>query len=146
MVMLNTVSEQEVKPVGIAILSLTQVVGDRFRRVRQSKLTGCLVVLTDELIHLAIYTAGRCRGCLGIVEVAFLLQLLIDAHLVLRVHDIECRVAWLQSHRIFTCIVDMGLTRLTFLGRDDDDTCHGTSTIDGSRTTILQDLEALDIV
>ena len=38
------------------------------------------------------------------------------------------------------------MTRLTLLGRDDDNARHGARTVDGSRGTVLQDVEALDIV
>ena len=38
------------------------------------------------------------------------------------------------------------MPRTTFLGRDDDNARHGARTVDGSRGTVLQDFEALDIV
>ena len=49
--------EQLIKPVGVAVLRITQVSSLCLWCVRQTKLTARSVILTQQLIHLAIYTA-----------------------------------------------------------------------------------------
>ena len=124
--------EQLVEPVGVAVLRITQVSSLCLWRVRKTKLTARSVILTQQLIHLTIYTARRSVRRTGIEQVTLLLQLLVDRHLVLRVHDVECRITRNQSQGIFTRIADTGCTCLTFLRRHNNHTCHGACTIDRS--------------
>ena len=145
MVLRNAVVEQNIKPVCISVFSLAQISISCFRSVRQSKSCVC-VVTVDQMIHLTIYTTVRSTVYIREVQVTVAFQCLIYVHLFLRVHDVEVTVVRFQTHGEFTCIADLVRTCLTFLGSNDNHTCHGTSTIDRSSRTILQDLEAFDIV
>ena len=146
MVVLDRVREELVEPVGITVLSLAQIVGTGLRSVGQTILTSNSVVLGNQLVHLTIDTAGSGIGSLSIVQVTFLLHFLIDAHLILRVHDVEGGIAGLQTHGVLTSVVDAGLTLLTLLGGDNDHTSHSAGTIDRGSRTVLQNIEGLDIV
>ena len=122
--------EQLAKPVGIAILGIAQIGSLGLRRVGQGKLAGHGIILAQHLVHLAKDTRVGSIGSAGIEQVAFLLQLLIHGHLVLRVHDVEIVVARDESHGELSRIVDVCLTGLTALGGHHNHTCHGTRTID----------------
>ena len=144
--MLDAVGEQPVEPVGVPVLGGTQVSRLRGGRVLQAVLAGGLVVLGDELVHLAVNTAFRCVGGTGILQETLLLQLLVNAHLVLGIHDVEVGVAGLQAHRIFTRITHRAVSGTALLSRHDDNARHGPRTVDGGGGAVLQDVETLDIV
>ena len=145
-VVLNGSWEKRIKPVGIAILCTTQIGSLSFWSISQSKLPGCRIILTQHLIHLTIHTTFWSYGSLSIIKITFLFQFLINRHLVLRIHDIEVSIARLQTHCIFTCIANTSLTGASFFSSNNDDTSHGTGTINRGCRTILQNLETFNIV
>ena len=143
---LDVVLEQEVEPVGVAVLGLAQVGRDVLGRIAQGEGAGGGVVLREHLVHLAIDARLRGVGQLGIVEVAFLLQFLIDRHLVLRVHDVEVAVVGLEAHGVLARVVDTVLPGRTFLRRDHNHTGHRARSIYRCSATVLENLETLDVV
>ena len=145
-VVLDIVGEELVEPVRVAVLGGAEVSGLRGVGVREAELTAGLVELGNQLIHLTIDTAVGGVGRTGIQEVTLLLQFLVDGHLVLGVHDVELGVHRLQTDRIFSVVSDAAGAGATLLGRDDDNAGHGARTVDGGRGTVLEDIEALDIV
>ena len=146
MVVLNRVGEQEVEPVGIPILCSPQVSSLCCSSIGESELSGSLVILADELVHLSVDTAVHAVCGLCVIEVTFLLEFLIDGHLVLGVHDVESRVHRLQTGGILSGVADMTLAGLTFLRSDDDDSRHRARAINRSSRSILEDIEGLDII
>ena len=130
MVHLDAVREQTAEPVGVAIFGSTQIGSLSLVGVSQTKLTAGGIVLSDELIHLTINTARRCVCNFGIVQITLLSEFLINAHLVLRVHDVEFRIARFQAHCKFARIAYRVLALLASLGGDYNHICHGASTID----------------
>ena len=145
MVLRDTVVEQHIKPVCVSVFSLTQIGISCFRSVRQSEACVC-VVTVDQMIHLTVHTTVRSTIHIREVQVTVAFQCLVHVHLFLRVHDVEVAVVRFHTHGKLTCITDFIRTCLTFLGCNDNHTCHGTRTVDRGSRTILQDLEALDIV
>ena len=83
MVVLDGVGEQLIEPVGIAELCLAQVVSACSSRIGQSELSCRRILLSNQLVHLSIDTAGSSIGGLSIVQVTLLLHLLVDTHLIL---------------------------------------------------------------
>ena len=138
--------EKLLKPVGIAILCLLQVGILSLLGVGETKHTSGAVVGVDHLIHLSIYTIVAAIEDIRKIEPSLILQLLVDGHLVLRVENIEIAVRRNQAGGKLTGVVQMSLSLLTLLGSNDDDTCHRARTINRSSRTILQNLEAFDII
>ena len=145
-VVLDAVREQQVEPVGVAELGVPQVSRLRFQGIRQGELLGHGIVLAQELVHLSVDTAVLGIGDVRVVQPAFLLQFLVYGHLVLGIHDVEGGIQRLHTERVLTGIGHRAVPGTTFLGRDDDNARHRARTVDGSRGTVLQDFEALDIV
>ena len=146
MVGLDGVAEQELEPVGVAVLGGAQIGGAGLVSVGQAELAGRLVISVDQLVHLAVDTAVGGVGDLGVVEVTLLIEFLVDVHLVLGVHDVERVVGGDQTGGVLAGVVDVVLAGTTLLGRDDDNAGHGARTVDGGGGAVLQDVETLDIV
>ena len=142
----DVVVEEQVEPVGVAELGLLQVGVHGSLRVGQTKLAVALVILFDERVHLAVETRCGAVGKAGILEPTLGLHLLVDTHLLLGVGDVVVAVAGLEAISELTRIIDGRVSRAAFLGGDDHHTSHGARTIYRGGGTILQDLEALDIV
>ena len=138
--------EKLLEPVGIAILSLLEISILRLLIVGKSEHTRSTVVGIDELIHLSIYTIVAAIEDIRKIEPSLIPQLLVDGHLVLRVENIKIVIRWNQTGSKLTGIVQMSLSLLTLLGSNDDDTCHRARTIDRCSGTVLQNLEAFDII
>ena len=130
MVVLHAVREQQAEPVRIAVFRGAQVGGAGLGRVLEAELAGGGVVLADQLVHLAVDTAVHGVRRLRVVQVTLLLELLVDGHLVLGVHDVEGGVHRLQADGVFARVADVALARLTLLGRDHDNARHRARTID----------------
>ena len=145
-VVLDAVREQQVEPVGVAEFGVPQVSGLGFQGIGQGELLGHGIVLAQELVHLSVDTAVLGIGDIRVVQPAFLLQFLVDGHLVLGIHDVEGGVQRLHTERVLTRIGHRAVPGTAFLGGDDDNARHGARTVDGGRGTVLQDFEALDIV
>ncbi len=129
-VVLNIVGKKKIEPVCVPELGLPQVSGFGFRGVRKRELSGDRVVLTQHLVHLAIDSAVGGIGDFRIIQITFLLKFLIDGHLILRVHNVECVVGRLEPVGIFPCVADAALSGLSFFRCDDDDARHGAGPID----------------
>ena len=95
-----------------------------------------------KLVHLSIDTAaaGPVYGCK--IQPSFLLKFLIDAHLVLRVHDVESPVIGFQPGREFSGVGKATVSLPTFLGCDHNYSGHGFSPINGCGGSVFQNLEA----
>ena len=145
-VVLHIVGEQKVKPVGIAVLGFTEIGRLGLGSIGKGELTGHRIILAEHLVHLAVDTAVGSVRDVCIVQIALLLEFLVDGHLILRVHDVERIVGRLEPVGIFTGVTDAALACGTFLGGDDDDAGHRPCTVDRGCGTILEDLEALDVV
>ena len=118
----HVVVEQQIEPVRIAVLRLTQVVVKSTLVVLQLEFARFRIVGVDHVEHLAVDT-----GVLGVIQhrslqPPFIAQLLIDSHLLLRVTYIIVGVERLHAVGELTGVVQFGLTRLTFLGRHNDHT------------------------
>ena len=146
MVLRDGIAEEQVKPVGVPVFSLSQIGVAGFGGVCKTECAGCLVVAVEQMIHLAIHTTVRGAVGLGKIDDARLLHLLIHSHLLLRVHDVEVIVAWLQAHCELTSIAYLVAALVTFLGCDYNHTRHRARTINRGGRTVLQNLEALDVV
>ncbi len=145
-VVLNRVREQLAEPVCVTILCVAKICSTSLVGVGKSELTCYRIVSIEKLIHLTIYTTICSVRDFCIVQETLLLQLLVYRHLILRVHNIKCRIAWLQTHGVLTSIANLSLTSFTLLSGNNDHTSHSTSTINRSSRTILQDFEAFDII
>ena len=145
-VVLDVVGEQPVEPVRVAVLGGAEIGGLGGGRVLQAELPGRLVELGDQLVHLSVDTALRSVGRPRVLQVTLLLQFLVDTHLVLRIHDVEVRVAGLQADGVFTRVVHAAVARTALLGGHDDNARHGARAVDGGRGTVLEEVETLDIV
>ena len=146
MILRNTITEKQVKPIGILIFSLLEIAIHRLLSISQSKSSRLRIICIHQVIHLAKDATVRSTITLFKREITIVVHLTIYTHLILRIHDIEIAVAWLQTHSEFTSIADTVCTSLTFLGCNNDDTSHGTCTINRGSRTILQNLEAFDII
>ena len=142
----DIIIKEEVEPVGIAELSLLEVGIHGGLRVGKSELSVGLVVLVDEGIHLSVETGGRAIGKRCQFKPSLLLHFTVDTHLFLRVTDIVFAVVGLAAIRKLTGIVDGAVSGATFLRGNDNHTGHGTCTVNRGSATILEDLEAFDIV
>ena len=142
----DVVVEQQVKPVRIAVLSLTQVVVHGLLRKGQIELTGLLVKGVHQAVHLSIQTGTRGIGYLRELQPSLGGHLLVDTHLLLRVRDVIVRIGGLQTIGELTRIVDGAVTLATLLGSDDDHARHGARAVDRGGRAVLQHLERLDIV
>ena len=116
--------EEQVEPVGVPVLLFPK-----------PSVSACIRVLYNACCHqlgqMAVDSALAGIDNVSRIEVAFLLQILINGHLLLGIHDVEVVVVGLKPCRELSCIVDIGLASLTFLGIDNNYSCHGTGTIDG---------------
>ena len=141
MVHLHLVGKQKIEPVGVAELSSPKVSIASSFCVLQAVCARHRVVSTQLLEHIAINT--RILGIYHIVELqpTFVVHFLVNAHHLLRVHDVIVVVAWLEACRELACIVHAGMTFRTSLGRNDNHTTHGASTINGCCRTVLEDCE-----
>ena len=74
------------------------------------------------------------------------MHFLIDAHLLLRVKDVELAVRGHQTRGELARIVNVCLPRTAFLGGDDDNATHGARTVYGRCRAVFQYLKALDVV
>ena len=79
----DVVVEQQVKPVGIAELSLTQEAVAGSLSVGQCILSSLRIVGVDQVIHLTIDTRGAAVHQAGILKPTLLLHLAQDTHLLL---------------------------------------------------------------
>ena len=102
----DIVVEQQVKPVGVAELGLTQECVAGSLRVGQSVLTGFGVISIDQIVHLTIDTRCATVDQAGILEPTLLLHLAQDTHLLLGGADVEVAVVGLESVGELTGIVD----------------------------------------
>ena len=135
----DRILEQLLEPVRIPILGLAQILRTRLRRIDQ-------LTRIDQCVHLAVDTAGRSVRYARVAQPALGVHLLVDRHLVLRIHDVEVRIR--RDHAVgeFTRIVDAADTGTSLLGGDDDHTGHGAGTVDRGCGTVLEDVEALDVL
>ena len=81
----DVVVEQYVEPVGVAVLGLAEVGVPRLLGVHQPERAAGGVLLVDQMVHLAVHTAVGRAVDIGQVEVAGLLHLFVDTHLLLGV-------------------------------------------------------------
>ena len=146
MVLRDGVVEQHIKPVCVPVFCLAQIGVACFFRVGQAIRARRRVVGIDEVVHFSIYTAVRGTVGFGQVQVAGTLHFAVNAHLVLRVHDVEVTVAGLHAHGKFTGIADFVVPGASFLGRHHNHTGHGARTVNRCGRTVLQDLETLDVI
>ena len=102
--------EQQVKPVGVAELCLTQVGVLGSKCVRQAKGSCLGVILVHELVHGTIYTRARRVGKTGKAQPSLGLEFLVDTHLLLRVTDVELTVHGFQAIGELASVVDAGLS------------------------------------
>ena len=129
-VVLDAAGEQLAEPVGIAVFRLTEVrILSRFV-VGQGKGACGVVIDVRQLIHLAEDAAVGGAVGVGEVEPALVAHFLIDVHLLLRVHDVVLTVARTQAKGVFAGIAYAGLAGLALLGGDNNDTRHGSGTVD----------------
>ena len=98
------------------------------------------------MVHLTIHTTVGCTICTGEVDDSTLLHLAINSHLLLRVHDIEIAVTRFEAHGELTRIANLVATGVSLLGCYDNHTSHSARTIYRGGTTILKNLERLDVV
>ena len=135
----DRILEKLLEPVRVAVLGLAQVAVARLHGVfKQSGI--------DQRIHLAVNTARRRVGDTRIAQPALVVQLLIDGHLVLRVHDVEIGVGGNHTIRELARIIDMADASTSLFGRNDDHAGHSARTVDRGGRTVLQDIETLDIL
>ena len=145
------VGEQLVKPVGVAHFGTAKIVNHSLLSVGQSiavvfvTIEGGIIVV-HQVIHLAVDTARRCTVARHERQETVVLHLTEHRHLLLRVHDVELRVAGLQAHGILARVADARRAGLTTLGGHDNHTGHCARTIYRGGATILQNLERLDVV
>ena len=144
--MLYLPGEQEVEPVRVAELGSLEVGIAGCLGVLQSEASLDGVVGTELLEHVAIDA-----GVLGVDHVvelkpAFVVHFLIDAHHLLRVHDVVVVVAGFEAGCELARVVHAGVSLRASLGGDDDHAAHGPGTVDGGGRAVLQDGERLDIV
>ena len=135
----DRILEKLLDPVRVAVLGLAQVAVARLHGVFQQ--SGI-----DQRIHLAVNTARRRVGDTRIAQPALVVQLLIDGHLVLRVHDVEIGVGGNHTIRELARIIDMADASTSLFGRNDDHAGHSARTVYGSCGTVFQNAEALDVV
>ena len=135
----DRILEKLLEPVRVAVLGLAQVAVARLHGVFQQ--SGI-----DQRIHLAVNTARRRVGDTRIAQPALVVQLLIDGHLVLRVHDVEIGVGGNHTIRELARIIDMADAGTSLFGRNDDHAGHSARTVDRGGRTVLQDIETLDIL
>ena len=146
MVVLNAVGEEFLKPVGITILSLSQVLIARCLTILKGKGAGGGVILISQLIHLAIDTTLRGAVGVGEVEPSLGSHLLIDTHLLLRIHNIIVAIERTLAQGVFACITDAALACLTFFRSDHNHAAHGSCTIDRGGRAVFQNIERFDII
>ena len=137
-VVLNGVAEQLLEPVGIAHLGLTQVGGAAGRRILDHVAARRRVVGLDKLRELLVDAARRVVDRRGVVQPALLVHLFVDAHLLLRIHDVEGGVLGNHAHGELARVADARHAGRTLLGRHDDHARHGARTVDRGRRTVLQ--------
>ena len=126
----DIVVEQQVKPVGVAELGLTQEVVASLLCVGQGISAGLRVVGIDQVIHLTIDTRCATVYQAGILEPTLLLHLAQDTHLLLRVTDVEVAVVGLEAVGELTRVADRRLALATGLGGDYNHTSVSFGTID----------------
>ena len=146
MVLHDVAVEQQVEPVGVHELGLTQIVVHGGTSVGQTELAVGGVVLVHQVIHTTVDTRRRTVDQRSELQPTLLLHLLEDAHLLLRVADVEVAIVGLQTIGELTGVVDLGVALATGLGGDHNHTSVSLCTVDRGSRTILQDLEALDII
>ena len=144
--MLDAGGEELAEPVGVAPLGLSQIVVLRLLVVGQGERTSGGVVGVGELVHLAEDAALRSPVGIGKIEPSLATHLLIDSHLLLRVHDVVVAVLRTQTQGVFARIAYTCRAGLTLLRCDNDDTRHGAGTIDARSRAVFQDVERLDVV
>ena len=145
-VVLDGTLEQEVEPVGVAVFGGLEVSRNGFGGVLQTESARGRIILGNQLVHLAVDTAVHAVCGLGVVEVTFLLELLVDGHLVLGVHDVEGGVRRLQPVGVLAGVADVALARLSFLRGNDDNARHCARAIYRGSGSVFQDIERFDIV
>ena len=138
--------KQLVKPVGVAHLGLAQIGVARLLGVGQSIGARGRIVGVHQPVHLAVDAAvGRTVG-LAESQPALLLHLLVDTHLLLRVHDVERLIGRHKANRIFARIRNLVRALAALLGRHHNHARHGARAVDRRGRTVLENLEALDVV
>ena len=146
MVHRDGIAEQLLEPVGVAHFRLPEVGVDGVVVVGDAEAAVGGVVGVEEVVHLPVDTAGGCTQRAREGEQSVCGHLLVDAHLLLGVHDVELRVARAEPHGVFSGVADAVAAGLALLRRDDDHAAHGARTVDRGGGTVLEDLEALDVV
>ena len=142
----DSIREQVLKPVGVAKFCLAQIGVARLLCVGECKLTCARIERIDQFIHVTIHSVVATIEHFGEIEPTAVVQFAIDAHLVLRIEDVEIAVRGNQACGKFARVVDMRLSLLTLLGGHHNHTRHGARTIDGGCATVFQDLETLNVV
>ena len=141
----HRIGEKEVEPVGVAELGLLQVGVACGLGVLQAE--GARRRIVAQLLeHVAIDTRVRGIGQVLELEPALVGHLLIDAHHLLRVHDVIVAIRGLQAGGELARIVERGTSLLALLGGDDNHTSHGARTINRGSGTVLEHGERLDVV
>ena len=117
-----------------------------FRSVEKLELPCHRIVEEGKLVQLSIGStvAGPVYGCK--IQPSFYLKFLIDAHLVLGVHDVESLVIGFQPGCEFTGVGKTAVSLLAFFGRDHKYSDHGFSSINGCGGSVFQNLEAFYVV
>ena len=92
MILHDSIREQVLKPVGVAKFCLTQIGVARLLCVGECKLTCARIERIDQFIHVTIHSVVATIEYFGEIEPTAIVQLTIDAHLVLRIEDVEIAV------------------------------------------------------
>ena len=116
--------EQQVEPVCITVLGGTQIPVHRILGIRKTELAGRLIISIDKFVHLSVHSVFAAPEGLGEIEESLVGHFLVDTHLILGIHHIIVPVGRLETHSELSGIIDSGCTRTSFLGRDDNHTCH----------------------
>ena len=145
-VLQQCVAEKFVEPIRVAEFGCAQIIIHRRSGVRKAESAVRFVILIDQIIHFTIY-AGIGRGSDACkFEPSFAFHFPIDTHLLLRVADVELVVTGFHTGCEFAGVADTRRTCATFLRRHDDHAGHCLRTINRRCRTVLQNLEALDVV
>ena len=138
--------EEFFEPIGVAKFCLLQVGVFRLGGVRQQELAARGVEGIFQLIHLAVHAVVATIQHIRVVEPAFVAQFAIDPHLLLRVENVEIAIRGHQTRGELARVVEMSLPLAALFGGHHDHARHGARTVDRRGRTVLEHLEALDVV
>ena len=138
--------EELFEPIRVAEFRLLQIGVLRLRGVGQQELAALGVEAVLQFIHLTIHAIVAAVEHIRVVEPSLVAEFAVDAHLLLRVEDVEVAIGGHQARGEFARVVEVRLSLATLLGGHDNHTRHGASTVDRGGRTVFEHLEALDVV